>query len=259
MFGIKFIACEYDLRGRKTYEGGATYPVRYEYDILGNKISMTTYRAEPVGRPAPWPPQGDVTRWLYDEPSGLVTNKIYVDGMGPSYDYSADGRLVSRRWARGIVTTYAYDGWGNLTITVYSDSTPAISVRYDAMDRQVEVHDAAGTTTFLYDDFGSCTNETVVGVAGTNTIVRCWDSFGRSLGYALVGRGPDSIDESEYHMFGPKYDDKIMRKAIKNLVESGEWKAQGQENGYNVIRHNCQDFAEAARQEYERLGGRTRK
>ena len=150
MFGIKYIACEYDLRGRKTYDGGATYPVRYEYDTFGNKISMTTYRAEPLGRPAPWPPQGDVTRWLYDEASGLVTNKIYADGMGPSYDYSADGRLVSRTWARGIVTTYAYDGWGNLTNTVYSDSTPAISVRYDAMGRKSALFTPAGDIGFGY-------------------------------------------------------------------------------------------------------------
>lgn len=38
------IVYEYDLRGRKTYEGGATYHVRYTYDIFGNKVSMTTYR-----------------------------------------------------------------------------------------------------------------------------------------------------------------------------------------------------------------------
>ena len=42
-------------------------------------------------------------------------------------------------------------------------------------------------TTFAYDDFGAVTNETVVGVAGTNTIERFYDSFGRSLGYALNG------------------------------------------------------------------------
>ena len=41
---------------------------------------------------------------------------------------------------------------------------------------------------YAYDDLGSLTNETVVGVAGTNTIIRHWDSFGRSLGYSLVGR-----------------------------------------------------------------------
>ena len=42
-------------------------------------------------------------------------------------------------------------------------------------------------TTFAYDDFGSLTNETVVGVAGTNTIERFYDSLGRDVGYALNG------------------------------------------------------------------------
>ena len=52
--------------------------------------------------------------------------------------------------------------------------------------------------TFLYDDFGAVTNETVVGVAGTNTIERYWDGYGRTIGYALnsarqttIGYEPD--------------------------------------------------------------------
>ena len=42
-------------------------------------------------------------------------------------------------------------------------------------------------TTFLYDDFGALTNETVLGVAGTNMIERFYDNFGRDAGYALNG------------------------------------------------------------------------
>ena len=42
-------------------------------------------------------------------------------------------------------------------------------------------------TTWLYDSYGSLTNETAVGVAGTNTIERFWDDFGRTAGYALNG------------------------------------------------------------------------
>ena len=174
------IIYEYDLRGRKTYEGGATYPVRYAYDVFGNKTSMTTYRDESSG-------SGDVTVWLYDEASGVMTNKVYADGMGPRYAYTANGALATRTWARGVVTSYAYDGWGNLTNTTYSDGTPTVSMQYDAMGRQVEVHDAAGVTTFAYDAFGSLTNEMVVGVAGTNVIERYWDGYGRSLGYSLNG------------------------------------------------------------------------
>ena len=191
---------EYDLRGRKVYEGGATYPVRYTYDIFGNKTTMMTYRN--AGGPTSVSASGngesggltsvsavgDTTTWLYDIASGSMTNKVYADGKGPSYSYSPDGKLSRRTWARGIVTDYSYDNWGSLTNTVYSDNTPTISLAYDTFGRQTEAHDAAGVTTFLYDSFGSITNETVIGVAGTNTIIRHWDNFGRSLGYSLVGR-----------------------------------------------------------------------
>ena len=172
----------YDLRGRKTYEGGATYPVRSVYDVFGNRTAMATYRDEAKG-----PDSGDVTMWLYDDASGLVTNKVYADGRGPKYGYGANGRLEKRTWARGVETSYLYDGWGNLTNTAYSDGTPSVSAAYDAMGRQVEVRDAAGVTTFAYDAFGAVTNETVVGVAGTNVLERFHDAFGRDAGYALNG------------------------------------------------------------------------
>lgn len=50
------------------------------------------------------------------------------------------------------------------------------------MDRQTQAIDAAGTTTFAYNVFSSLSNETVIGVAGTNTIER-----GRDAGYTLNG------------------------------------------------------------------------
>ena len=170
----------YDLRGNRTYEGGATYPVRREYDVFGNVTSMATYRDGASGA-------GDVTRWAYDAATGAMTNKTYADGRGPSYEYDANGRLARRTWARGVETAYSYDGWGNLTNTAYSDGTPAVALSYDAMGRQVAAVDAAGTTAFAYDTFGANTNETVTGVAGTNTIERLYDEFGRDAGYALNG------------------------------------------------------------------------
>ena len=168
----------YDLRGHKTYEGGATYPVRYIYDLFGNKVSMTTYRAEGAQ-------EGDTTMWYYDESSGSVTNKVYADGNGTKYEYDAHGRLTKRTWARGIDTTYTYNAWGSLTRTDYSDSTPSVVLCYDAMGRQTRAVDAAGITTFAYDSFSSLTNETVIGVAGTNKIERFYDVYGRDMGYAL--------------------------------------------------------------------------
>ena len=173
------VTMAYDAEGRVLSQRGATYPVDYFYDEFGDKISMTTYRNINAA--------GDVTRWLRDEATGLVTNKVYADGKGPRYDYTPDGKLATRTWARGIVTTYSYDDNGSLTNTVYSDGTPTISLAYNRAGRQIQAIDAAGVTTFLYDDFGALTNETVVGVAGTNTIERFYDSLGRDLGYALNG------------------------------------------------------------------------
>ncbi len=173
------VTTAYDAEGRVVSQRGATYPVDYSYDEFGDKISMTTYRDINAA--------GDVTRWLRDEATGLVTNKVYADGKGPTYTYTPDGKLATRTWARGIVTTYSYDDNGSMTNTVYSDGTPTISLSYNRAGRQVLAEDAAGVTTFLYDDFGSLTSETVIGVAGTNTIERFYDTFGRNAGYALNG------------------------------------------------------------------------
>ncbi len=61
--------------------------VDYSYDEFGDKVSMTTYRDINAA--------GDVTRWLRDEATGLVTNKVYADGKGPRYDYTPDGKLAT--------------------------------------------------------------------------------------------------------------------------------------------------------------------
>ena len=90
----------YDLRGRKIYEGGATYPVRFAYDVFGNRTAMATYRDEAKG-----PDSGDVTMWLYDDASGLVTNKVSTPTAGGRSTgtartaawRSAPGRAASKR------------------------------------------------------------------------------------------------------------------------------------------------------------------
>jgi len=183
------VTTAYDAEGHVVSQRGATYPVDYAYDEFGEKVSMTTYRDINAA--------GDVTRWLRDEATGLVTNKVYADGKGPRYTYTPDGRLATRTWARGIVTTYSYDDNGALTNTVYSDGTPTISLAYNRAGRQIQAIDAAGVTTFLYDEYGSLTNETVrctrgalaawQGEESTNVVSRFYDSFGRDAGYSLNG------------------------------------------------------------------------
>ena len=175
---------EYNLQGRKTYEGGGTYPVRFTYDDEGRMTGMTTYRDESG--------PGDTTAWTYDPVTGLLVQKLYDDGKGPSYTYTSDGKLASRTWARGVTTTYAYDGWGNLTNIVHSDGTPSISMAYDVMGRQIQTSDAAGVTTFAYDAFSSLTNETVAGQYA-KALDRHVDGHGRNVGYSLDGQRKQTV------------------------------------------------------------------
>ena len=127
----------YDVLGRVTNTWGATYPVAYEYDIFGRMTAMKTWRDT---NNAP-----DITQWLFDEATGLLTNKLYADINGPSYEYDASGRLTKRTWARSVVTDYAYDFLGQLTNINYSDSTPDVAFAYDRMGRQKTVTDGTGT------------------------------------------------------------------------------------------------------------------
>ncbi len=60
--------------------------------------------------------------YTYDPATGLLTNKVYADGLGPCYEYDSAGRLAKRVWARGVETDYGYDAIGQLVSIVYSNS-----------------------------------------------------------------------------------------------------------------------------------------
>ena len=146
--------------------------------------SMTTYRDESG--------PGDTTAWTFDPATGLLVQKLYEDGKGLTYTYTPDGKLATRTWARGVTSTYAYDGWGNLTNIVHSDGTPSVSMAYDVMGRQVRTSDAAGITAFSYDSFSSLTNETVSGQYA-KSLDRHVDEYSRNIGYSLNGQRKQTI------------------------------------------------------------------
>ena len=174
----------YDLQGRVTNTWGATYPVGYEYDDLGRMTAMHTWRDENA---AP-----DVTRWNYDPATGLLTNKVYADGLGPSYAYDPAGRLAKRTWARGVETDYSYDALGQLSAIDYSDATPDVAFTYDRQGRPLTVTDVLGTRTNVYDALNLLEERYPDGDA----LVRTYDAYGRAAGIALgtdyaVGYGYD--------------------------------------------------------------------
>ena len=178
------IECEYDVRGNRNFEYGAVYPTRYKYDIYGNRVATIAYRFDPFD------PQESkdvvTTTWNYDHGTGVVLDKCNDEGRCISYKYDRNGRLIRRIWARGVKTDYSYDGWGNLTNVLYSDGTPSIITKYDALGRKISIEDGIGLTSFLRDRFGSITNEVIQLVDGErNVINREYDKYGRICCYYI--------------------------------------------------------------------------
>ncbi len=138
---------------KKTY-GSRTYPVEYGYDAQGRRTNMTTWKsfAADSGRA--------ITRWKYDGYRGFMTNKVYDDGLGPFYSYTPGGRLRTRTWARGVVTTYHTNALGETFATTYSDATPAVTNQFDRLGRVTNIVDGAGSRNLYYDTKNQLASET---------------------------------------------------------------------------------------------------
>ncbi|HAS82554.1 MAG TPA: hypothetical protein DCS43_07765, partial [Verrucomicrobia bacterium] len=178
----------YSVEGQLIATWGATYPVYYEYDEFNRMSAMYTYRGtneiNSVSDFNSLLSAFDKTSWQYDQATGLLTNKLYSDGNGTSYTYTPDGKLATRTWARGVVTTYSYDTCcGALTNITYSDNTPSVSYTYDRLGRQVTITDAQGTRTNVYD---ATTLALVEEQLPDGTVLeRTQDTYGRASGISL--------------------------------------------------------------------------
>jgi len=192
----------FDQAGRTVATWGATYPVAYAYDNRGNMIAMATTRDPALASTnlwlavPGWPQQAangqlDVTRWLYDEATGLLTNKLYSDGKGPSYSYTALGQLSTRKWARlsdtgqPLLTVYKYESFGSLTNTAYSDGTPSVSFTVNALGQIKTIADASGTRTLDYAVDSQLIAEHLAFGTSLFTLQEKFDTLGRNAGYSL--------------------------------------------------------------------------
>ena len=152
--------------------GSRNYPVGYGYDYAGRMQTMTNWSNFSGGTGA------RITTWIYDGQRGWLTNKVYADNKGPNYTYTSAGRLFTRIWARGVITTNLYDMAGDLTNVSYSDSTPAVNYTYDQMGRQGTVAMNGITDTLSYDLHNDLLGESysggiLDGLAVTNVYDQC--------------------------------------------------------------------------------------
>jgi RHS repeat-associated protein len=179
------ITFEYDERGRQktvihpdntetftTYwpsgqvrrvSGSRTYPVEYTYDRQGRMLTMTTWQDYDV----PGNEEGAVdaaTTWSYDPNRGWLTEKKDSDLNKTVYGYDALGRLKTRAWERGPVTTYGYTTAGELNSIIYTgESIDAalraadVDIQYDRRGLRESVTEIRGSTVvsariFKYSD-----------------------------------------------------------------------------------------------------------
>ena len=150
--GDRITYTEYDALGRpvKVWGNHAT-PTWTEYDDHGRVAKLHTYQDAGLDfTQATWPASagsGQVTEWVYDPLSGLVTKKKLADASSHDFTYDHDGRESTRIWARKIpgsttvrvTATHTYNTVGDRYQTVYNDGTPtwwAIYQRDGVMSEQ---------------------------------------------------------------------------------------------------------------------------
>ena len=146
---------------QKTW-GSRIYPVEYQYDFVGRMTNMLTWQDfnETSGSGTAG---SAATKWLYDTGRGWLNQKKYADGFGPSYTYTAAGRLKSRAWVRGVTTWYTNNNAGELSVVNYTDTTPDVTNSYDRRGRLTNILSGATSLTKIYSDAGSLLRESYTG------------------------------------------------------------------------------------------------
>jgi RHS repeat-associated protein len=232
----------YDNHGRTLATWGTSYPVAYQYDTAGRQIAMATTRtyANSSINLLTLLASGDnladlnestcdITQWKYDNVTGLLTNKVYADGNGPSYTYTDSGRLATRTWARGITTTYGYDDLGQMTNALYSDSTPDMAFTYDRLGRQLTAVTSVSSNAYEYTDL-QLTKETQNGVE----ISRTADTLGRSSGYnfSVAAGQPVTAVSYSYDTYGNFNTITSICQSVTNVFNYSRLPGTGLISGY---------------------------
>jgi RHS repeat-associated protein len=178
----------------KKTSGSRTYPVEYTYDGQGRVKTMKTWTSFISG-------PGAVTTWNYDPARGFLLSKLDPTNRGPSYLYSAAGRLRYITWARSGQTVQIWlDALGLPYNRLYADGSN-IAYKYDRRNRLVE----AGSTRLFYNDAGQLTGETFPGYSVTNI----YDSLLRKYSVGIRSSAGSPYGDAFYG-----YDDASRLKSV---------------------------------------------
>lgn len=139
----------------------------YEYDAQGNRPTTTNAL-------------GHVTRITEHDAHGRPLTLIDPNGLVTELRYDARGRLRTRD-AGGVLTTFAYDGVGNLKRLTLPDGS-YLDYDYDAAHRLAQITDSLGNRIeYTPDALGNREQEDVFDPNGvlTRTRTRLYNSLNR--------------------------------------------------------------------------------
>jgi len=176
--------------GRSASATDATYLTSFTYDAQGNQTAIT-------GPAVAGFSHGRTTTTTYSDgtstypsanggvvPKGLPVKTTSPGGSVNSVSYFTNGDVASTTDAIGLVTTYTYDGLGQvLSQKVVSDTYPnglTTTYKYDLNGQVTEEHDPqltdrvtgathAAVSTTVYDEDGNVTSQTVSDASGGDT------------------------------------------------------------------------------------------
>lgn len=104
-----------------------TQPTAYSYDALGNLTGIRQGGQLQNGQYV-----GGQTRTFTYGSVSHISSATNPESGKVSYEYDKAGNLKKKTDARGVVTTYTYDGLNRVTLTDYSDQTPDVTYAYEA-------------------------------------------------------------------------------------------------------------------------------
>jgi len=195
----------YDWAGRKTTEtlpdsgvvNTAFWPSGELKHVDGARTYTADYTYDPQGRIKTLVAGGSTTTWNYSAVRGWLDSKIYADNKGTTYTHTAAGRLWTRTWQRGVITTYSYTSAGDLQGIDYSDGTPDVEYQYDRVGNVNFIRDAEGVRHLTYRLDGQLGQEDHTnGYLGGISLVPGYDALQRRNALQLQRDGAAFLQQS---------------------------------------------------------------
>jgi YD repeat-containing protein len=108
------------------------------------------------------------------------TAMIYPDGSHENWTYDAAGNVATYTTRAGQAKTSTYDNLNRLTAIDWSDSTPDVTMTYDAVGRLLTMDNSVSALSYTYNDANQLTSETqnITGAAGPAVVGYTYNADG---------------------------------------------------------------------------------